>query len=336
MNIFKLALLAFLCLYGEMASASALPTDSRLIDIGGRNIHVREQGVNQTEPTIILLAGPNENWHSDSAWFALLQPMLAERFRVIAIDRAGQAWSDKIEHASYQQFADDLATVYKKLQLKEVVLVCYSSSNITSLLLQKNHPDVQISAQLWLDPDILLPHSIALYSGSPASWYKQNIAEILPHIAQGNWTERTTKKNNNEQAHIKSLINEANKHWMDWSYFLAIQAYRTSISAQQTRAIEIANYADDLAAAAKVSPTNAAPITIIDTDFELTGIDNSNEDYDKLQKWQREGSQWSKDIAHESGGYYLPLNTADHLVTFQHPEKVQAAILQLLSISKQK
>ena len=66
-----------------------LPDKVKLISIGQRSIQSRELGKqfkNQLNiPSIILLSGPNENWHSDSAWFALLQPLLAKQYHVISI-----------------------------------------------------------------------------------------------------------------------------------------------------------------------------------------------------------------------------------------------------------
>ncbi len=68
-----------------------------------------------TQPVLILLSGPNQNYHADSAWFALLQPLLAQHYQVHAIDRLGNGWSDDDEDLSYRRFADDLARLLPKL-----------------------------------------------------------------------------------------------------------------------------------------------------------------------------------------------------------------------------
>jgi pimeloyl-ACP methyl ester carboxylesterase len=309
---------------------NSLPADSQLLKINNRNVHVRTMGEKNNKPTVILLAGPNENWHSDSAWFALLQPILARNYHVISIDRAGHGWSDFHPEPSYQLFAQDLAIVIKQLKLDNIILLNYASSNISSLLLLKNNPEIHVKAMLWIDPDILLPHSIALYTAAPANWYQKNIAKILPHIADGKWTEKTQKRNQNEIALIQTLIPETLQSSMQWDYFRTVQEKRESIIAQQTRALEIANYAKDLASVEQLPiPTNL-PITVINSDFELANSKETDENYSQLQQWQNEGSAWSKKVATTSHGQYIEINNADHLVIFQHPEIINAALNKLV------
>ena len=98
-----------------LATNNKLPKNSQLISIGDKEIHVRVMGEKHKniKPTIVLLSGPNENWHSDSAWFALLQPMLAQNYHVISIDRAGNAFSTTSDNPSYRLFAQKRMISYK-------------------------------------------------------------------------------------------------------------------------------------------------------------------------------------------------------------------------------
>ncbi len=70
------------------ARADAYPPPGRLIDIGGRKLHINCSG--KGSPTVILMAGGS----AFSIDWALVQPKIAEHTRVCSYDRAGLAWSD--------------------------------------------------------------------------------------------------------------------------------------------------------------------------------------------------------------------------------------------------
>src|SRR5438309_9027350 len=65
------------------------PPPGRLIDIGGRKLHLNCSG--EGSPTVILMAGGG----AFSIDWALVQPGVAENSRVCSYDRAGLAWSDR-------------------------------------------------------------------------------------------------------------------------------------------------------------------------------------------------------------------------------------------------
>ena len=77
----------------EVKAAEALPEGVRIIKAGGAEFQLRSAGLEHKGPAVVLLSGPNEHWHSDSGWFALLQPVLAAKYRTYAIDRLGQGLS---------------------------------------------------------------------------------------------------------------------------------------------------------------------------------------------------------------------------------------------------
>ena len=68
--------------------AQSYPPTGRMIDIGGRALHIHCVG--QGTPTVVLIAGGG----AYSIDWALVQPLIAQRTRVCAYDRAGLAWSD--------------------------------------------------------------------------------------------------------------------------------------------------------------------------------------------------------------------------------------------------
>src|SRR5882762_11922210 len=64
------------------------PPPGKLIDIGGRKLHLFCEG--KGSPTVILMAGGG----AFSIDWALVQPKVAKDTRVCSYDRAGLAWSD--------------------------------------------------------------------------------------------------------------------------------------------------------------------------------------------------------------------------------------------------
>jgi pimeloyl-ACP methyl ester carboxylesterase len=73
------------------------PAPGRLIDIGGRKLHINCTGPSEsvgrserTGPTIILEAGAS----SFAIDWSLVQPEIARTYRVCSYDRAGSGWSD--------------------------------------------------------------------------------------------------------------------------------------------------------------------------------------------------------------------------------------------------
>src|SRR5262245_11661060 len=69
-------------------AADQHPPPGRMIDIGGRKLHLNCSG--KGSPTIILVAGGG----AFSIDWALVQPRVAATTRVCSYDRAGLAWSD--------------------------------------------------------------------------------------------------------------------------------------------------------------------------------------------------------------------------------------------------
>lgn len=310
-----------------------LPEHSRLVTTAEGQFHVRAMGLENTGPAVVLLAGPNANYHSDSAWFAALQPLLAKQYRVYSVDRLGTAFSSQSDNVSYRRFADDLAAVMQQLGETELAVVAFASASITARWFYESHQQqFDIQAMLYIDPDIPLAHSLSLYQGYPADWYQANLDKLLPHLAAGNWTERTRGKLEAEYQQVRELVDES-AALMDWSYFEQIMQTRLLVPQQQARAREIAAYSADLNGYATLPMLTEIPVSVIDSDFEQQDIVAAADDAElvaALQQWQREGSAWSAEQASASGGQYIALRDSDHLVPLQHPQAIQQALQWLL------
>jgi pimeloyl-ACP methyl ester carboxylesterase len=75
-------------LHAQAPSSKSYPPPGRLIDVGGRKLHLHCLG--NGSPTVILIAGGG----AFSIDWVLVQPKVAENTRVCSYDRAGLAWSD--------------------------------------------------------------------------------------------------------------------------------------------------------------------------------------------------------------------------------------------------
>lgn len=319
------------------AANSKLPQYSELIRSGAQQFHLRNMAPAATAatkenlPVVVLLSGPNQNFHADSAWFALLQPLLAQKYQVLALDRLGNGFSDDADDVSYRRFSQDLASLLPTLTKQPVILVSFASASISARLFHQQQTSQgqttsQVQAMLWIDPDIPTSDALALYQGYPVDWYQKHLQQLLPELAKGAWNQRTKDKLNKERAEIAALLGSDHNTMMDWDYFDAISRQRQSPKRQQQRAIEIANYAKDLDAYAALPAITDIPVTVIDSDFETAAIQADPAQAKQLQQWQQQGSAWSEQLAKNSGGQYVPLQHSHHLVMFQHPEKIVAAV----------
>lgn len=318
------------------AASSNLPRYSELISSGQHKFHIRKMAPDSVAtaenlPVVVLLSGPNQNFHADSAWFALLQPLLAQKYQVLAIDRLGNGFSDNADDISYRRFGQDLATLLPTLTKQPVILISFASASISARLFHQQQASQdqtthQVQAMLWIDPDIPTPEALALYQGYPVDWYQKHLQQLLPELAKGVWNQRTKDKLTKERTEIAALLSGDHTAVMDWDYFDVVSLQRQNPARQQQRAIEIANYAKDLDLYAALPAITDIPVSVIDSDFETSTFQADNAQSNQLLQWQQQGSAWSQQLAKNSGGQYLPLQHSDHMVMFQHPEKIIAAV----------
>jgi pimeloyl-ACP methyl ester carboxylesterase len=75
-------------LHAQTQLSQGYPPSGRLVDIGGRKLHLHCTG--KGNPTVILMAGGG----AFSIDWTLVQPRVAEKTRACSYDRAGLGWSD--------------------------------------------------------------------------------------------------------------------------------------------------------------------------------------------------------------------------------------------------
>ncbi len=132
-----IAVLAVTELSGEVQQPQRYEPPGRLIDIGGRKLHLHCAGTGS--PTVILVAGGG----AFSIDWALVQPKVAENTRVCSYDRAGLAWSDPgPADETVEQTIGDLHAVLKAAGEKApFLLVGASIGGIFIQAYQRAHPE---------------------------------------------------------------------------------------------------------------------------------------------------------------------------------------------------
>jgi pimeloyl-ACP methyl ester carboxylesterase len=128
-------LLAGLAGPSSRAAESDLPrAPGRLVDIGGRKLHVLASG--HGSPTIVLEAGAS----SFAIDWTLVQRELAKTHRVFAYDRIGMGWSDPARDPAAKPWEDLHALLQRAGEKPPYVLVGASAGGIFVRLFAAEHP----------------------------------------------------------------------------------------------------------------------------------------------------------------------------------------------------
>lgn len=132
------------------------PPPGRLIDIGGRKLHVNCTGAaagagtsERTGPTVILEAGAS----SFAIDWSLVQPEIARTHRVCSYDRAGSGWSDpRTDVETPARIVTDLHALLDAAGEKPpYVMVGASAGGLYARLYQLAHPN-DVVGLILVDP----------------------------------------------------------------------------------------------------------------------------------------------------------------------------------------
>src|SRR5262245_12349750 len=106
------------------------------INAGDIRLHALDWGGPDVAPPILLVHGLASNAH---IW-DLLAPLLARKFRVVAIDQRGHGLSDKAEHYDFANVAGDLARAIGALGWAHPLVVGHSWGANVALQLAADEP----------------------------------------------------------------------------------------------------------------------------------------------------------------------------------------------------
>lgn len=298
---------------------------SNLTEVDGHPIHTITWGDfnDKDKPAVILLSGPIDSWHSDSAWWAGMGKSLARSFRVLAIDRAGIATNNPNAPLGYLHLGEDLAELITQYQLDDVTVVAFSSSNMSVMNYFNLYPKQnKVKRVIMIDPDVLTEFSVNRYSDD-AKPFKDNLEKYLDYIGQGKYTPRVIQKNQSDLDTLRALNTNSNE--IDWDMVDKMAKARLDLENQKNLFKEIARYGEELTHAKTLKWPKSVPLIVIDTQFEEAYIEHTQDEEakDGLLAWSKDGAGYYQDLASQSEqGQYLLVETKAHLYQFAEPEKL--------------
>ena len=305
-----------------ISGAQGQAFNSQTITLNGHPSHLLTWGElsDNSRPPLILLSGPIDSWHSDSAWWATVAEPLSKQYRVFALDRAGQVTANPEANVGYLPMADDLHALMRDYKLQNPLVVAFASSNLTIMqYLNKHHQSQPLKAVVMIDPDVLTDFSIKRYQGD-AEPFKQNLDKYLAYIGEGKYIARVEQKNANDRALMEKL---AGQKTVDWSLVDKMFRHRLDIVNQQNQFREIAIYGDELASVADIQWPKTLPLLVIDTQFEQAYIEHSEDEkaIEGLTAWQRDGKQYYQELTSKAAkGVYLEVESKAHLYQVENPQ----------------
>jgi len=307
----------------------ALPEGSRLVAVHGQRLHIRTIGSSNPGPLIVMLSGPTESWHSDSAWFAALQPLLARSMQTVVIDRSGQGFSEGDGAGGYEGFAAQLSELLPRLSRSPVIVVAFASANLAlHHYFAANQHGGQIAAALLIDPDALHPDLLEFYSSQAVPFKNPALRQ---YVEEGGYDSRAQELLEGDRTHVYSVLPDDADEYFDQRYFEQILATRTTHRNIIARFTEIARYDKDVLLAATIDWPDSVPVWVFDSDFELAAIEAA-QDHDEAttyQRWRDLSTAWMQRLPDVC---WIHSDSREHLAPIAQPKKI-ADLIELLSAS---
>ena len=120
----------------------------KLVDVGGRKMHLHCTGSQGRHPTVILEAGASSFWIDWSP----VHPKIAKSDRVCSYDRARMGWSDVGPMDTADSIVRDLRTLLSLANEKgPYIMVGASMGGIYVRVFQMRHPE-EVVGMMLIDP----------------------------------------------------------------------------------------------------------------------------------------------------------------------------------------
>ncbi|MEZ5557629.1 MAG: alpha/beta hydrolase [Pseudomonadales bacterium] len=303
---------------------SVLPQGSALVPTQDGALHVRTLGAERPGPAVVLLSGPTESWHSDTAWFALLQALLADSVRTHAIDRAGQAFSDG-PSGSYASFGRALSSLLPSLEREPVFVIAFASANLALHGYFAGNGPGAIAGALLVDPDALSPGLLDFYAEQAVPFQSEALPDF---VLSGGYDARAAEHRANDRARVLRLADGPLSARLDASYLDAVLGTRSERQRILWRFQEIAHYGSDVRAAAAVPWPVSVPVWSFDTDFERAAIEAAAgpEERATLSAWRQGASDWMDGLP---GSCRIVSTSTEHLAVIAQAPRLRDLILAL-------
>lgn len=155
------------------------PAPGRMIDIGGRKLHILCKGQGKG-PTVIFEAGLSQ--YLAVSTYAKVQDLVAPYARACVYDRAGLGWSDPNPGVtSHQSMVADLHSLLRGAGIKgPIILVGHSMGGLTARLYAKTYPK-EVAGMVLADASTEANFALPDFDSSNASM----IAQIEAGLTKG-------------------------------------------------------------------------------------------------------------------------------------------------------
>jgi len=151
----NLVLLLFFITTGLYSQTKNYPPPGELVDIGGFKLHLLTEGKSNVGPTVVFFHGAGDialHWN-------LVLPKVGKFATAIAVDHAGEGWSDHGHGLALNQQAYDTYRALKKGGFKApYIVVGHSLGGITANLFAAKYSE-QVAGVVMVDathPDVVL------------------------------------------------------------------------------------------------------------------------------------------------------------------------------------
>jgi polyhydroxybutyrate depolymerase len=316
-----------IAIYATIADARSyaveMPGDSILVDVGGRNIHLRAMGLENDGPAVVLIWGFTNGLTTDSGWWSVVQGKLAKSMRIYAFDYPGFAWSDRDpDGVSHSSAADDLHAALAVLGEDEVILVAQATGSNTTIFYADRYP---VEGIIWIDPDCLHPEVIG--------FYEINMSDTMIALMKGLFMLGGSRLYDDtlvasKEAWALGRLDEQGESWMDWDYYNAVAMHRGTRREGLARWEFYSAYTRDLHAAEALLPLDSSiPLTIIRSDMlRIQGIDNPERA--ELNAWRGPLMiGWFEEMAANSeNGRVVFIEDSDHIPMIDQPDEFIAVV----------
>ena len=157
---------------GTRADAKAFPMQGQLVDVGGRDLHLRCTGTGS--PTVLLQPGAGE-FSSNMGW---IEPAIAQQTRVCVYDRAGRGWSDPGDAPQDgDALAADLHTLLARANVSGPYLVAgHSFGGLYTLAFAARYSD-EVVGMVLLDSTMPKPATSSAKATTSGSY------DVLSHLS---------------------------------------------------------------------------------------------------------------------------------------------------------
>jgi non-heme chloroperoxidase len=165
---------ALLCLALASPAAAQISLSTAFVKVDtGLTLQYVVQG-DPKGPVVVLLHGAGDSWHS----WELVLPHLSKSLRVYAVTLRGHGLSDHPQ-SGYQRadFAKDVTSLLKKLDLRDVTLVGHSLGSFVAQVVAQNDTETRVSRLVLVGSGPGAPRP----EGAPISSYFASVKDPISY-----------------------------------------------------------------------------------------------------------------------------------------------------------